>query len=148
MHEGDMITQRQFLTTGLPIDSYLARLANTSSIRMTGIVNETDVLKVVRGQKALVYVDAVPGKTFQGQVAFISPFGTLDTKMASYKVEIALDPADAAYLAGGMTATTEISIDKHTNVRWFPMRQFLAKQATITPLFGKTRKPTSSSGGL
>ncbi|MGA2158793.1 MAG: efflux RND transporter periplasmic adaptor subunit [Dehalococcoidia bacterium] len=119
LHEGDMITQR-YSTTGLPIDSYLARLANTSSIRMTGIVNETDVLKVVRGQKALVYVDAVPGKTFQGQVAFISPFGTLDTKMASYKVEIALDPADAAYLAGGMTATTEISIDKHTNVLLVP----------------------------
>jgi RND family efflux transporter MFP subunit len=119
LNPGDMITQR-YSVTGLPVDSYVARLANTSSIRMTGIVGETDVLKIARGQKALVYVDAVPGKTFEGQVAFISPFGTLGTGLASYKVEISLDPADAAYLAGGMTATAEILVDKHTDVLLVP----------------------------
>ncbi|MGA2366946.1 MAG: efflux RND transporter periplasmic adaptor subunit, partial [Dehalococcoidia bacterium] len=119
LHEGDMITQR-YSVTGLPIDSYVARLVDTSSIRMVGIVGEIDVLKIAKGQKALVYVDAIPGKAFEGQVAFISPFGTLDTKMASYKVEISLNPGDAAYLAGGMTATAEISIDKHTNVLLVP----------------------------
>jgi RND family efflux transporter MFP subunit len=119
LNPGDMITQR-YSVTGLPIDSYVARLANTSAIRMTGVVSEVDVLKIARGQKALVYVDAVPGKAFEGQVAFISPFGTLNTGLASYKVEISLDPSDAAYLAGGMSATAEISIDKHTNVLLVP----------------------------
>ena len=119
LHEGDMITQR-YSVTGLPIDSYVVRLADISSIRMTGVVSDTDVLKVAKGQKAIVHVDAVPGKDFEGQVTFISPFGTLDAKMGSYKVEISLDPKDAPYLAGGMTATADIQVAQHTGVLLVP----------------------------
>ncbi len=119
LHDGDMITQR-YSVQGLPIDSYVARLADISSVRMTGVVSEVDVLKVARGQKALVYVDVVPGKVFDGRVTFISPFGTLDAKMGSYKVEISLDPKDAVYLAGGMICTADIMVDKHTGVLLVP----------------------------
>ncbi|MHB8085063.1 MAG: efflux RND transporter periplasmic adaptor subunit [Dehalococcoidia bacterium] len=139
LHEGDMITQR-YSVTGIPIDSYVARLANTSSIRMTGVVSEIDVLKIAKGQKASVYVDAIPGKIFEGQVAFISPFGTLDTKMASYKVEISLNPGDAAYLAGGMTATAEISIDKHTNVLLVPNAAIIDQSGAYYVLVWKDEK--------
>ena len=139
LHEGDMITQR-YSVTGLPIDSYVARLANTSSIRMIGTVSEVDVLKIARGQKASVYVDAVPGKVFQGQVAFISPFGTLDTKMASYRVEISLDPADVAYLAGGMTATAQILIDKHTDVLLVPSAAVSSQDGDYQALVWKDEK--------
>lgn len=119
LHEGDMITQR-YSATGLPIDTYVLRLANMNAVRMTGIVDEIDVVKVSKGQKAIILVDAIPGKVFNGEVKFISPYGTLQTGTATYKVEIALDDTDIPYLTGGLTATAEISVDKRQNVLIVP----------------------------
>jgi RND family efflux transporter MFP subunit len=119
LHQGDMITQR-YSVTGLPIDTYVLKLADTRAVSMTGIVDEIDVGKVSKGQKATVLIDAFPGKTFDGQVQFISPYGTLQTGTATYKVEIALGPEAAPYLTGGLTATAEILVDKHNDVLLIP----------------------------
>jgi RND family efflux transporter MFP subunit len=119
LHEGDMITQR-YSATGLPIDIYVLKLADTRAVSMTGIVDEIDVGKVLKGQKATVLIDAFPGKTFDGQVQFMSPYGTLQTGTGTYKVEIALGPEAAPYLTGGLTATAEIMVDKHKYVLLIP----------------------------
>jgi RND family efflux transporter MFP subunit len=120
LHEGDMITQR-YSVTGLPIDVYVLKLADTRAVTMTGIVDEIDVGKVSKGQKAAtVLIDAVPGKTFNGQVQFISPYGTLQTGTGTYNVEIALSPEAAPYLTGGLTATAEILVDEHKDVLLIP----------------------------
>ena len=119
LHEGDMITQR-YSVTGLPIDVYVLKLANTQVITMTGTVSETDVGKIVKGQKATITVDAVPGRTFEGIVQFVSPYGTLQTGAGAYNVEIALDQSTAPYLSGGLTATAEIMIDRRVNVLRVP----------------------------
>jgi RND family efflux transporter MFP subunit len=119
LHEGDMITQR-YSATGLPIDIYVLKLADTGVITMTGVVDEIDVGKVSKGQKATVLVDAFPGKTFDGQVQFISPYGTLQTGVGTYKVEITLGPEAAPYLTGGLTAAAEILVDKRKDVLLIP----------------------------
>lgn len=119
LHEGDMITQR-YSVTGLPIDVYVLKLADTHAVTMTGVVDEIDVGKVSKGQKATVLIDAFPGKTFDGQVQFISPYGTLQTGTGTYKVEIVLGPEAAPYLTGGLTATAEILVDKRTDVLLIP----------------------------
>jgi RND family efflux transporter MFP subunit len=119
LHEGDMITQR-YSVTGLPIDVYVLKLADTHAVTMTGVVDEIDVGKVSKGQKATIFVDAFPGKTFDGEVQSISPFGTLQTGTGTYEVEITLGAEAAQYLTGGLTATAEILVDKHTDVLLVP----------------------------
>jgi HlyD family secretion protein len=119
LHEGDMITQR-YSATGLPIDIYVLKLADTRAVSMTGIVDEIDVGKVLKGQKATILIDAFPGKVFNGEVQFISPYGTLQTGIGTYKIEIALNPEAAPYLTGGLTATAEIMVDKHKDVLLIP----------------------------
>jgi RND family efflux transporter MFP subunit len=119
LHEGDMITQR-YSTTGLPIDVYVLKLADTGAVMMTGVVDEIDVGKISKGQAATVLIDALPGKTFTGQVQFISPFGTLQTGTGTYNIEIELDPQAATYLAGGQTASAEIMVDEHKDVLLIP----------------------------
>jgi HlyD family secretion protein len=114
-----MITQR-YSVTGLPIDTYVLKLADTRAVSMTGIIDEIDVGRVSKGQKATVLIDAFPGKTFDGQVQFISPYGTLQTGTGTYKVEIALGPEAAPYLTGGLTATAEILVDEHKDVLLIP----------------------------
>jgi HlyD family secretion protein len=115
-----MVSQR-YSVTGLPIDTYVLKLADRRSIRMTGIVDELDISRLTKGQQASVLVDALPGRVIDGKVKFISPFGTLQTGLATYKVEIELDPVDAELLTGGMTATAEILLDKRDNVLIIPI---------------------------
>jgi RND family efflux transporter MFP subunit len=120
LHEGDMITQR-YSVTGLPIDVYVLKLADTRAVTMTGVVDEIDVGKVSKGQQATVFLDSFPGKTFYGEVQFISPFGTLQTGTGTYNVEITLGPEASPYLAGGLTATAEITVDKRSDVLLVPI---------------------------
>jgi RND family efflux transporter MFP subunit len=96
------------------------KLADTQAVTMTGIVDEIDVGKVSKGQQATVLIDAFPGKTFVGQVQFISPYGTLQTGTGTYEIEIELNPEAAQYLTGGLTATAEILVDKHRDVLLIP----------------------------
>jgi len=132
---GDMITQR-YLVTGVPIDSYVIQLANINSMRMTGLVDEIDIVKItghpIKDLTASIIVDAFPGKEFQGKVTFISPFGptqasggiqyygTIQPTLSTYKVEIALDPQEATYLTGGLTATATILADNRSGVLIIP----------------------------
>ena len=131
---GDMITQR-YLVTGVPIDSYVIQLANINSMRMTGLVDEIDIVKIAshpsKDITANILVDAFPGKEFKGKVTFISPFGptqasgiqyygTIQPTLSTYKVEIALDPQEAMYLTGGLTATAAILVDNRSNVLIIP----------------------------
>jgi multidrug efflux pump subunit AcrA (membrane-fusion protein) len=54
-------------------------------------------------------------------VQFISPFGTLQTGTGTYNVEITLGPEASPYLAGGLTATAEITVDKRSDVLLVPI---------------------------
>jgi RND family efflux transporter MFP subunit len=130
LQTGDMISQR-YSVTGVPIDSYVIKLVNTGNVRMAGLVDEIDVVKIKEGQSADVYVDALPGKVLKGRVTFISLYGPLQTRsipsygslqstLATYKLEISLDPKDAAYLAAGQSAEAELLIDSHTGALTIP----------------------------
>ncbi len=119
LYEGDMITQR-YSATGLPIDTYVLKLADNREVKMIGTANEMDAAKLLKGQKASVFIDAFPGKVFSGEVRFISPYGTLQTGTATYEIEIELDPNDAAYLTGQLTATAVITVDTHKDVLLIP----------------------------
>lgn len=134
LRAGDMISQR-YTATGAPIDSYVIQLANTSAVRWSGVIDEIDIARISgRPQdtlNAVVLVDAFPGQKFSGRVTFISPFGptqasgiqyygTLQTTLPTYRVEIALDPAQTAYLAGGQTAVAEILTETRSGVLMVP----------------------------
>lgn len=137
LQDGDMISQR-YAVTGAPIDSYILRLVNTGNVRMAGLVDDIDVVKIKEGQPADVYVDGLPGKVFKGTVSFISTYGPIETRsipyygslqstLATYRVEVALDPADAQFLSAGQTAGAELQIDKHTNVLSVPNSALMGK---------------------
>jgi multidrug efflux pump subunit AcrA (membrane-fusion protein) len=97
------------------------QLVDTSQIKFQGQVDEIDILKIKTGQKATISVDAVPNKTFTGEVSFISPFGTPDTSnVVKFPVTIQLDPTDVA-LKGGLTATADIAISGAANVLLVPL---------------------------
>lgn len=134
LRAGDMISQR-YAVTGMPIDSYVIQLANVNSVRMVGLVDEIDIGRIagkpLDEMKPVISVDAFPGREFKGRVTFISSFGasqaagiqyygTVQSTLPTYEIEIALDPAETAYLTGGMTATAEITVDSRSGVLIVP----------------------------
>ena len=97
------------------------QLVDTTAIKFQGLVDEIDILKVKRGQKAMISVDAVPDKEFAGTVSFISPYGTTETSsVVKFAVTIQLDPTDVE-LKGGLTATADIAIYDVQNVLLVPL---------------------------
>jgi len=146
LRAGDMITQR-YAVTGMPIDSYVIQLANVDSVRMTGLMDEIDIARVAGKPldelKPVILVDAFPGRQFNGRVTFISPFGpaqsnsiqyygTAQTTLPTYKIEIALDPAETAYLTGGMTAEAEIAVEARIGVLTVPNSAISGKNGNYT----------------
>jgi multidrug efflux pump subunit AcrA (membrane-fusion protein) len=134
LRAGDMITQR-YAVTGVPIDSYVIQLANVNSVRMTGLIDEIDIARIagipLDGLKPVILVDAFPGRQFTGRVTFISSFGptqasgiqyygTVQTTLPTYRIEVTLDPAETAYMTGGMTATAQILVDSRSGVLIVP----------------------------
>ena len=143
LRAGDMITQR-YSTTGAPIDSWVIRLADTSYFRLTGTVDEIDAVKIRAGQKAKVFVDAAPGRQFDGTVKFISNYGpqqvtagvpyygTIQPTVPTYKIEIDIDKAQTAGLYNGLSASAEILIDSRPNVLIIPNGALSGKNLDYT----------------
>jgi len=95
-------------------------LVDTASIKFEGLVDEIDIMKVQRGQKVSITVDALPNKVFTGTVKFISPFGTKTGNVVKFAITIQMDPTDAE-LRGGLSATADISIYSAKNVLLVPV---------------------------
>jgi RND family efflux transporter MFP subunit len=98
-------------------------LVDTKTIRMTGIIDEIDITRVQVGQEAILTVDALPGQKLKGSVRFVSPFGTLQSGVVNFPVEIYLDKSENVdLLRGGLTATADIITGKRENVLQVPNR--------------------------
>lgn len=96
-------------------------LVDTSTVEMTGVVDEIDIYQVKVGQEAIITVDALPDEEFSGKITFISPFGTEETGVVEFAVTISLAPSEVV-LRGGLTATADIIVEKHENVLLIPNR--------------------------
>lgn len=94
----------ELVTPGLP----LITLGDLSTLQVeTTDLDEVDVARVALDQTAVLTLDALPGRTFTGRVARISPMAEPGAGGASYTVVITLDELDPA-LRWGMTAFVDI----------------------------------------
>lgn len=67
---------------------------------------DRDIVRVRRGDDAMVVLDAVPGRTFQGRVTQVAPAASAGT--GTYEVEVSLE-RDAANLASGLVGRATIA---------------------------------------
>ncbi|MEA3297947.1 MAG: efflux RND transporter periplasmic adaptor subunit [Chloroflexota bacterium] len=90
-------------------------LIDTGEVKMTGLIDETDISQVRVGQEAVVTMDALPGRELDGEVTFVSPAGTTQAGVVSYKSTIALTETDAD-IRDSMSATADVIIDRRDDV--------------------------------
>ncbi len=92
-------------------------LVDPGQVRVDVTVDETDVAKLVVGQRALVTFDAIPNRPYVGKVIAVAPSGTLTQGVVTYPVSLSIEPArfgangntqglPLAQLLGGTSAST------------------------------------------
>ncbi|NOY79468.1 MAG: efflux RND transporter periplasmic adaptor subunit [Kiritimatiellaeota bacterium] len=89
-------------------------------------IHESQIDLIELGQKAMIKIDAVPGRSFQGKVAkkAILPSSQnswLNPDLKLYAVEVSID-GENKILRPGMTATVEIQIEKLADVLYVPIQ--------------------------
>lgn len=105
---------------GLPVNSgtTLFVIADPAKMHMVVPVDELDVMQVKSGQRAIVTVDAIPGKVFAGTVAKVASEGATRDGIANYDVTVSID--DTTDLKGSMTGTATIVLAQKQNVLVVP----------------------------
>lgn len=100
----------------------LGSVASLSTMQLPIAVDELDLTKVNVGQKAAVRVDAISGKTFDGEVTQVSNVGTTTNGVTTYDAIISVKNTDKNDLKYGMTATAEIVIQDKKDILTIPIQ--------------------------
>jgi len=124
-------------------------IVNLSNLQIQVTVAEVDLPKIKIGESAQVTLDALPGKTYTGQVTKLSPVGTITQGVVNYPVTVAIMNADGAVVPG-MTANLAVTVDQRDNVLLLPLRAIrtTGTQKAVTVLFKGQAIQTSVNTGL
>ncbi len=99
----------------------LGAVASLSTMQLPIAVDELDLTSIKVGQKAQVKVDALSGKTFEGEVTSVSNVGTTSNGVTTYVVVVSVKNTSQNDLKYAMTATAEIRIQDKKNILIMPI---------------------------
>jgi len=144
LDEGQEVTERQdliYLPTALSVKAEIK-------------VHEANLQKIKLGLPVRVTVDAVPGKTFTGQVGSIAPLPDAESSFFNpdlkvYTTNIYLD-SDGNSLRTGMSCRAEIIVEQYEDAIYIPLQAVLrvGRQPTVYVINGKTFAPREVEIGL
>lgn len=97
----------------------IAIIKNEGSIFGRFNVSEVDISKIKSGQKATIIIDALPEKTFTGEVVGIDKTGEVTSSVVSYPLTIKFDTQSEGILPN-MSANANIIVDKKINTLTVP----------------------------
>lgn len=100
----------------IPVNQPIFYLSCCAALRISAAVDEEDITQVTPGQRVLVHADAFPDRSFEAEVAEITPMG--DPVTRTYRVRMTM-PEDVP-LRIGMTADTNIIIETRENTLLVP----------------------------
>ncbi len=92
-------------------------IIDLDQIKVSFQVGEMDVVHLERDQRALVTVDALPEREFEGQVSYVSP--AADPESGQFEVEVTVENPDHQ-LKPGMYARAEVFTAEEDDVRLLP----------------------------
>jgi len=109
-----------------PASAAILALMDYSTIRTRIAVPEIEAARVVVGQPVVVTTDALPGRTFRGQVSRHS--GALDESTRTLLVEADLPNTDLT-LRPGMYVSARVGVEKHTGALLVPAAALVREKA-------------------
>jgi HlyD family secretion protein len=106
---------------GAPVDPLtpIATVADLDHLAVSIDLSEFDLAQVRPGQRAIVSVDALGGKSFPGKVLFAALTGTTSGSVVTFPVRVGLAPARG--LRPGMSVSVRIIVAKRLDVVGVPL---------------------------
>ncbi len=120
-------------TTNNP-GSVIMEIADLSSMLLRAAVDEANIAPVRVGQEATVYVNAYPDRTYRGtvrQIGLKRQVGADGT--GTFEVEIALELEDGETLFSGLTASTDIAVERFFDAVRVPTQAVLDRRVDDLP---------------
>lgn len=117
---GKPIPAGQTVAPGISSPMVLLTIADMSKMQISVQVDESDVGRVVNGQKVSFTVDAYPGKTFSGVVSNVSNKATITQNVVYYPVTVDIDNPEGL-LKPTMTARVSVHVGESKNVLIVPL---------------------------
>jgi HlyD family secretion protein len=114
----------EFVGIGKPI----VHCVDPTSLHVKAVVDEADALRVRGGQRALVTMDAFPGRKLEGHVVEVSPvISTARQESRTSEVKIRLDDSPIA-LKPGLSADIEIVVQEVPDTLTLPTHVILERE--------------------
>lgn len=111
----DLIYTEGMVIDGSANEVKIATIKNKSLPIGKFTVSEIDVSKIKSGQKATITIDAIPDKTYTGEVIDIDKTGVISSSVVNYPLTIKFDE-EADEILPNMSATANIIINKKIDV--------------------------------
>ncbi|MYD35438.1 MAG: HlyD family efflux transporter periplasmic adaptor subunit [Dehalococcoidia bacterium] len=136
----DALQQREEATVRAPIDGIVAvlnavpgeeldvesriavEIIDTSTVELSGQVDETDVLRISYGDPAEITLDAMPRQVFTGSISSISSAAQLQQGIAVFTVLVRIDVPPDVDLREGMNANARMAVEEEFNVLLVPVQ--------------------------
>ena len=117
---------RRWVDRGALVNSNtpIVTIVNLATLKLVAAVPEREVTKVETGASGIVYVDSMPGETFAGQVARISPL--LDPQTRTAQVEVVVPNPDSR-LRAEMFARVELSLGSNREALRVPRQALVVR---------------------
>jgi len=123
-----------------PWDLVIATLPDLSAMISKTFVNEIEISRVKKGQKAVISIDAFPDKQFTGTVISLANIGeqlpNSDAKM--FEVQIKIDGSDPA-LRPSMTTTNKVIIETFADAISIPSECVMAGTDSVPFVYLKNK---------
>jgi HlyD family secretion protein len=129
---------------GAPVDTStpVLTVADLDSLAVSVDLSEFDVAQVRPGQKAVVKVDALGGKSFPGTVLFAAPTGTDTGGVVTFPVRVGL--ARTGGLRPGMNVSVRITVARRSDVVQVPLEAVSQEDGESTvEILDDAGEPTS-----
>jgi RND family efflux transporter MFP subunit len=97
-------------------------LVDLARLEVWAYVDETDIGRIAKGQRARFTVDTYPDHEFEGRVTAVYPQAEIRDNVVNYVTVVTFDPPPDRTLRPEMTTTVRIAIDTRENVLAVPRR--------------------------
>ncbi|MBL8764148.1 MAG: efflux RND transporter periplasmic adaptor subunit [Phycisphaerae bacterium] len=114
--------------------SVVMEIADLGVMVMKAKVDESNIAPVRSGQRAKVYLNAFPDRTFTGVVERVGLLRKVDRDQTSYfEVEVLLDVPDGQALKSGLNANADIEVETLRDVLMLPSQAVLDRKIDELP---------------
>jgi HlyD family secretion protein len=141
------IERGQTVASSLQAPELFVIAQNLSDMQVEAAIDESDVGRLVVGQKASFTVDAFPGQTFQGAVQQVRKAALNVANVVTYVAVIRFSNVDGR-LMPGMTANVRIVTEERKQVLKVPNAALRLRIAGVEPPKGDGASRSSSRGRL